>query len=38
LLEVEHDYVRRCREARAIAVELLAAERVLGRLLADAGC
>jgi hypothetical protein len=38
LAEVERDYVRRCREARAIAAELLAAERVLGRLLADAGC
>jgi hypothetical protein len=38
LAEVEHDYDRRCREARAIASELLAAERVLGRLLVDAGC
>ena len=38
LLEVEHDYARRCRQARAIAAELLAAERVLGRLLAHAGC
>ena len=38
LAEVERDYDRRCREARAIAAELLAAERVLGRLLADAGC
>jgi hypothetical protein len=36
--EVERDYDRRCREARAIAAELLAAERVLGRLLTDAGC
>jgi hypothetical protein len=36
--EVEHDYERRCREARAIAGEVFAAERVLERLLADAGC
>jgi hypothetical protein len=38
LEEVGRDYGRRCREARAIAAELLAAERVLGRLLANAGC
>jgi hypothetical protein len=38
LREVEHDYDRRCREARTIAAEVFAAERVLGRLLADAGC
>jgi hypothetical protein len=38
LSDVEHDYDRRCREARTIAAELFAAERVLGRLLADAGC
>jgi hypothetical protein len=38
LSEVEREYDRRCREARTIAAELFAAERVLGRLLADAGC
>ncbi len=38
LAEVEHDYDRRCREARTIAAEVFGAERVLGRLLADADC
>jgi hypothetical protein len=38
LAEVAHDYDRRCREARTIAAEVFGAERVLGRLLADAGC
>ncbi len=38
LAEVERDHPRRCREARAVAAELFAAERVLGRLLDDAGC
>jgi hypothetical protein len=38
LREVEHGYERRCREARALAAEAFGAERVLGRLLADAGC
>lgn len=38
LAAVEHDHDRRCREARALAAELFAADRVLGRLLADAGC
>lgn len=38
LAEVERDHARRCREARALAAEAFAAERVLGRLLADTGC
>jgi hypothetical protein len=38
LAEVEHDYPRRCRDARALAAELFGSERVLRRLLADAGC
>ena len=38
LVAVEDGYARRCRVAREIAVEAFGAERVLGRLLADAGC
>jgi hypothetical protein len=38
LAAVQEDHPRRCREARAVAEECFAAERVLGRLLADAGC
>ncbi len=38
LAAAEHDHPRRCESARALAAELFAAERVLGRLLADAGC
>jgi hypothetical protein len=38
LAEVERGYPQRCRAARALAVEAFASERVLGRLLADAGC
>lgn len=38
LAAVECDHARRCREARALAAELFAADRVLGKLLADAGC
>lgn len=38
LVEVERDHAGRCREARAVATELFAAEGVLGRLLDDAGC
>lgn len=38
LAAVREDYPRRCAAARAVAVEAFAAERVLGRLLADAGC
>lgn len=38
LAEVERDHARRCRDARALAAETFAAERVLGRLLADTGC
>jgi hypothetical protein len=32
------DHPRRCRAARDVATEVFASERVLGRLLADAGC
>ncbi|MCC6850452.1 MAG: glycosyltransferase family 1 protein [Deltaproteobacteria bacterium] len=35
---VREGYARRCAAARAVAVEAFGAERVLGRLLADAGC
>ena len=35
---IQADHPRRSREARAVAAECFAAERVLGRLLADAGC
>lgn len=38
LADVEHDYARRCDAARTMAGELFGADRVLGRLLADAGC
>lgn len=38
LAAVEHDHARRCRAARALAAECFTADRVLGRLLADAGC
>jgi hypothetical protein len=38
LAATERDHARRCRDARALAAELFAADRVLGRLLADAGC
>jgi hypothetical protein len=37
LARAERDHARRCRAARATAAEHFAAERVLGRLLADAG-
>ena len=37
LAAVEQDYGRRCRAARALAAEMFGAQRVLGRLLADAG-
>lgn len=37
LATAEQDHPRRCRTARALAAELFGAERVLGRLLADAG-
>ena len=37
LAAVQEDYARRSREARALAAEYFAAERVLGRLVADAG-
>ncbi|MCC6767162.1 MAG: glycosyltransferase family 1 protein [Deltaproteobacteria bacterium] len=35
---VREGYARRCAAARAVAAEAFGAERVLGRLLADAGC
>ncbi len=38
LAAVARDYEGRSREARTIAAEVFGAERVLGRLLADAGC
>ena len=37
LAVAEHDHARRCRAARATAAEHFGADRVLGRLLADAG-
>ena len=38
LAVVAEDHVRRCDVARGLAGDLFGAERVLGRLLADAGC
>lgn len=38
LAAVEDGYDRRCRAAREIAAEAFGADRVLGRLLGDAGC
>ena len=38
LAVVAEDHARRCEVARELADELFSAERVLGRLLADAGC
>lgn len=38
LAAVEDGYARRCRVAREVAVDAFGAERVLGRLLVDAGC
>ncbi len=38
LATVLEGYERRCAAARAVAAECFGAERVLGRLLADAGC